>query len=124
MHACSKVMHTCFLSHALMQAFVLSLRKHGAGSPQTCQCTSRTSWKPSPRLCGCRCALPPFWSRSPLLPQVLTPCTPLVMHPAAQSGIRNPEVEALLADAGIQVVADRCLMVEHRQAAGMMGGKL
>lgn len=41
-----------------------------------------------------------------------------------QSGIRNPEVEAQLAEAGIQVVADRCLMVEHRQAVGMRGGKL
>eukprot|EP00877_Chromochloris_zofingiensis_P014305 jgi/Chrzof1/9128/Cz03g36290.t1 len=33
-----------------------------------------------------------------------------------QSGIRNPEVEEKLAQAGIKVVADRCLMVDHRSA--------
>lgn len=33
-----------------------------------------------------------------------------------QTGIRNPGVEAKLAGAGLTVVADRCLMVEHRQA--------
>lgn len=32
-----------------------------------------------------------------------------------QSGIRNDEVAAQLARAGIRVVQDRCLMVEHRQ---------
>jgi uncharacterized protein len=31
-----------------------------------------------------------------------------------QSGIRNDEVAAQLAQAGIKVVQDRCLMVEHR----------
>jgi predicted CoA-binding protein len=31
-----------------------------------------------------------------------------------QSGIRNDEVAAKLAAAGIKVVQDRCLMVEHR----------
>lgn len=33
-----------------------------------------------------------------------------------QSGIRNDEVAEQLAKAGIKVVQDRCLMVEHRQA--------
>src|SRR5690606_11149304 len=33
-----------------------------------------------------------------------------------QSGIRNEEAAELLARAGIQVVQDRCLMVEHRRA--------
>lgn len=32
-----------------------------------------------------------------------------------QSGIRNEEVAAKLAAAGIKVVQDRCLMVEHRR---------
>jgi predicted CoA-binding protein len=32
-----------------------------------------------------------------------------------QSGIRNDEVAARLAQAGIKVVQDRCLMVEHRR---------
>lgn len=34
-----------------------------------------------------------------------------------QSGIRHPEAEEVLARAGIRVVADRCLMVDHRAAA-------
>jgi predicted CoA-binding protein len=34
-----------------------------------------------------------------------------------QSGIRNDEVAKRLAQAGIQVVQDRCIMVEHMQAA-------
>lgn len=34
-----------------------------------------------------------------------------------QSGIRNDEVAARLAQAGIKVVQDRCLMVEHRRLA-------
>src|SRR5499425_2370842 len=34
-----------------------------------------------------------------------------------QSGIRNDEVAELLAKAGIKVVQDRCLMVEHRRLA-------
>lgn len=34
-----------------------------------------------------------------------------------QSGIRNDEVAEKLARAGIKVVQDRCLMVEHRMAA-------
>lgn len=33
-----------------------------------------------------------------------------------QSGITNPEFEQALAAAGIQVVSDRCLMVDHRRA--------
>jgi predicted CoA-binding protein len=33
-----------------------------------------------------------------------------------QSGIRNDEAAKLLAEAGIKVVQDRCLMVEHRLA--------
>ncbi|HEY3303074.1 MAG TPA: CoA-binding protein [Candidatus Binatia bacterium] len=33
-----------------------------------------------------------------------------------QSGIRNDEAAEKLAKAGIQVVQDRCLMVEHRKA--------
>lgn len=32
-----------------------------------------------------------------------------------QSGIRHPEFEEALEEAGIPVVADRCLMVEHRR---------
>jgi uncharacterized protein len=36
-----------------------------------------------------------------------------------QSGIRNDEVAARLAQAGIKVVQDRCLMVEHRQLIGL-----
>jgi predicted CoA-binding protein len=34
-----------------------------------------------------------------------------------QSGIRNDEVAEKLAKAGIKVVQDRCLMVEHRKAS-------
>ena len=34
-----------------------------------------------------------------------------------QSGIRNDEVAQRLAEAGIQVVQDRCLMVDHRRYA-------
>jgi hypothetical protein len=34
-----------------------------------------------------------------------------------QSGIRNDEAAQTLAQAGIQVVQDRCLMVEHRRVA-------
>lgn len=33
-----------------------------------------------------------------------------------QSGIRNDKAAATLAEAGIKVVQDRCLMVEHRSA--------
>lgn len=33
-----------------------------------------------------------------------------------QSGIRNPEAAEQFARAGIKVVQDRCLMVEHRRA--------
>lgn len=32
-----------------------------------------------------------------------------------QAGIRNPEVAEALARAGIKVVQDRCLMIEHRR---------
>lgn len=35
-----------------------------------------------------------------------------------QSGIRNPEFEKRLREAGIPVVADRCLMVEHKKLLG------
>jgi predicted CoA-binding protein len=34
-----------------------------------------------------------------------------------QSGITNPSFEEALAKAGIKVVSDHCLMVEHRRAA-------
>lgn len=34
-----------------------------------------------------------------------------------QSGIRNDEIAELLAQAGIKVVQDRCLMVDHRRYA-------
>jgi hypothetical protein len=45
----------------------------------------------------------------------------LAKKPAAvwfQSGIRNDPAAEKLARAGIKVVQDRCLMVEHRRAAG------
>jgi predicted CoA-binding protein len=35
-----------------------------------------------------------------------------------QSGIRNDAVASVLEDAGIPVVQDRCLMVEHRRLLG------
>jgi predicted CoA-binding protein len=35
-----------------------------------------------------------------------------------QLGIRNDEVAARLRDAGIQVIQDKCLLVEHRRWAG------
>ena len=35
-----------------------------------------------------------------------------------QSGIRNDAVARVLEDAGIPVVQDRCLMVEHRRLLG------
>lgn len=37
-----------------------------------------------------------------------------------QSGIRNDAAAEILAKAGIKVVQDRCLMVEHRRVAGNM----
>lgn len=43
----------------------------------------------------------------------------LAAKPAAvwlQSGITNKDFEEALARAGIKVVSDRCLMVDHRQA--------
>jgi uncharacterized protein len=43
----------------------------------------------------------------------------LAMRPKVvwfQSGIRNDEVAKRLADEGIEVVQDHCLMVEHRHA--------
>jgi predicted CoA-binding protein len=43
----------------------------------------------------------------------------IAKHPRAvwfQSGIRHDAAAQRLADAGIQVVQDRCLMVEHRLA--------
>lgn len=39
-----------------------------------------------------------------------------------QTGIRCPEAEEAFARAGIKVVADECLMVEHRRAARPQGG--
>jgi predicted CoA-binding protein len=45
----------------------------------------------------------------------------LAVHPALvwlQSGIRNDAFAARLAQAGIRVVQDRCLMVEHRRLFG------
>ena len=36
-----------------------------------------------------------------------------------QSGIRNDEVATELAKAGIKIVQDRCLMVEHRRMPGV-----
>ncbi len=45
----------------------------------------------------------------------------LALHPGAvwlQLGIRNDAVAARLVAAGIDVVQDRCLMVEHRRARG------
>jgi predicted CoA-binding protein len=44
----------------------------------------------------------------------------LAAHPKSvwlQSGIRNDDVAERLARAGIKVVQDRCLMVEHRTLA-------
>lgn len=37
-----------------------------------------------------------------------------------QSGIRNDEAARRLAEAGIRVVQDRCLMVDHRRLAGRL----
>lgn len=45
----------------------------------------------------------------------------IAARPAAvwmQSGIRNDAAAERLARAGIEVVQDRCLMVDHRRAAG------
>ena len=39
-----------------------------------------------------------------------------------QLGIRHDEAAARLADAGIEVVQDRCLMVEHRRLLGARAG--
>ncbi|MFN3367832.1 MAG: CoA-binding protein [Thermus sp.] len=49
------------------------------------------------------------------LPEVLALRPGLVW---LQSGIRHPGFEEALAEAGIPVVADRCLMVEHRRLFG------
>jgi predicted CoA-binding protein len=38
-----------------------------------------------------------------------------------QSGIKNEQVATELAKAGIKVVQDRCLMVEHRRVVGISG---
>jgi uncharacterized protein len=38
-----------------------------------------------------------------------------------QLGIRHPEAAARLAQHGIRVVQDRCLMVEHRRLVGAHG---
>ena len=35
-----------------------------------------------------------------------------------QQGITNEEAEALCRDAGLDVVSDRCMLVEHRQMVG------
>ncbi|HMM80772.1 MAG TPA: CoA-binding protein [Pyrinomonadaceae bacterium] len=48
----------------------------------------------------------------------------LAKHPKAvwfQLGIRNDDVAERLADAGIKVVQDLCLMVEHRALLGAAG---
>jgi predicted CoA-binding protein len=48
----------------------------------------------------------------------------IAKHPAAvwmQLGIRNDEAAACLVAAGIDVVQDRCLLVEHRRWAGRLG---
>lgn len=45
----------------------------------------------------------------------------LALHPRAvwlQQGIRNEAAAQALAEAGIDVVEDRCVMVEHRRAKG------
>ena len=47
----------------------------------------------------------------------------LEMRPATvwlQAGIRCPEVEGRLAEAGINVVADRCLLVDHKNAVARL----
>ena len=47
----------------------------------------------------------------------------LEMRPATvwlQAGIRCPEVEGRLAEAGINVVADRCLLVDHQNAVARL----
>lgn len=56
-------------------------------------------------------------------PEDIAPHVPdiLAKRPRAvwmQLGIRNDEVAAQLADAGIQVVQDRCIMVDHRNLLG------
>jgi len=38
-----------------------------------------------------------------------------------QAGIRNDEAARLLAEAGIRVVQDRCIMVDHRRLVGPAG---
>jgi hypothetical protein len=35
-----------------------------------------------------------------------------------QQGITNEEAETLCRDAGLDVVSDRCILVEHRQVVG------
>jgi hypothetical protein len=48
----------------------------------------------------------------------------LAVHPRSvwfQLGIRNDAAAAVLAEAGIQVIQDRCLMVEHRRLIGRSG---
>lgn len=50
----------------------------------------------------------------------------LAKHPRVvwmQSGIRSDAVAEQLARAGIEVVQDHCLMVEHRQAVAMGAGR-
>ena len=45
----------------------------------------------------------------------------LALHPALvwfQSGIQNDEAARIFIDAGIPVVQNRCMMVEHRRARG------
>jgi predicted CoA-binding protein len=56
----------------------------------------------------------------PHLPDIMT------AHPAVvwfQSGIRNDPAAAMLTRAGITVVQDRCLMVDHQALLGGAGGK-
>jgi uncharacterized protein len=50
---------------------------------------------------------------APHLPDVLAKAPKLVW---LQSGIREPSFARALTDAGIDVVQDRCFMVEHRRS--------
>lgn len=38
-----------------------------------------------------------------------------------QLGVANAEAERLAAEAGLEVISDRCIMVEHRLRSGAMG---
>jgi len=56
-------------------------------------------------------------------PEDIPPHVPdiIASHPRAvwfQSGIRHPEAESQISAAGIDVVADRCMMVDHGRLLG------